>query len=83
MEPTLEDTKMSRGDGDLRRMGRKASVTLRAPMQFTERISRKASRGTGFLEIMPALLTRMSRRPWVEETWWTAVSTEVSEVTSI
>lgn len=67
----------------LRRRGRKASVTASAPTQFVSRTSRKAARGEGFWENIPALLTRISMRPKVSRTCLAAASMEVSDVTSI
>ena len=83
MEPTLDETNIRRGAADFRSKGRKASVTLTAPTQLTARISRNAFRALGFLEKMPALLTRMSSRSYLSKTSLAAASTELSSVTSI
>jgi hypothetical protein len=74
---------MRRGLRDLRRRGRKASVTEAAPMTLVVRTARGAERlGCDSAE-MPALLMRMSRRLWVEAILVAAASTDVSSVTSI
>jgi hypothetical protein len=59
----LEETKIRRGEEDFLSSGRNVSVMLITPTRFTARTSRKASRWTGLLLNIPALLTRTSRRP--------------------
>ena len=85
IDPVLEVTKMRRGGvcSAFCSSGRKASVTLNAPTRLVSRTLRNASRVGGLVvEIMPALLTRMSSRPHSEARVRAALSTEVSSVTS-
>lgn len=85
MDPVLEVTNMRRGGrcSAFRRRGRKASVTLRAPMRLVSRTVRNASRVGGLaMEMIPALLTRISNRPHSEVRLRAATSTDASSVTS-
>jgi hypothetical protein len=60
MEPRTVEMKMSCGEGDLSRRGRKASVTRAAPRRFTEMHSLRLVVRSGDLLETPALLMRMS-----------------------
>ena len=73
---------MRRGLGDLRRGGRKVSVTVAGPVTFVVKVLVKQVWVSGLWSEMPALLIRMSIFGWVLEMVVKAVVMEVGDVTS-